>query len=71
MVIPDCPSDVAEHAEEHAEHEDEPELGFVYTAVPFGDPDDTPIVERAGDGHGEHDADDPAEVSQALVEDRT
>ena len=40
VVVPDGPADVPEHTEEHAEHEDEPELGLVYPAVPARDPDD-------------------------------
>ena len=66
MVVPDGPPDVAEHAEEHAQHEDEPELGLVYPAVSLGHPHDSPVVQRARDGHGEHDPNQPAEVGQAL-----
>ena len=62
------PADVAKDAEEHREHEDEPELGLEHAAVPARDPDDAVVVQRARDEHREYNAHDPAEVRQALCE---
>ena len=70
VVVPDCPSHVPEHGEEHAGHEDETILRLVDPAVVQGHPDDDPVVERPGDEQREHDPYERSKVCQALVEER-
>ena len=66
VVAADRPAHVAEHAKQHVEHEDEPELGLVDASVAPRHPDNPPVVERARGDQGEGDPDDGSDVCQAL-----
>ena len=65
-VVPNRPPHIAKHAKQHAEHEDEPELGLVDASVASRHPDDPPVVERARGDQGEDDPNDGSDVCQAL-----
>ena len=66
LRTPYAPPHVAENTEQHREHEDEPVLRLIHSAVSPGNPDYAPVVERTRDEHREHDSNKTTEVRQAL-----